>query len=139
MYEIEDQNPSVIRYIVNDSIYRIHQTVYVGFEHNILYRQYTDIIWEQASEYIEEYIKENETVYTNQNKTFIVKSDETSKYKSFFLIKKSELIEEGYKVWNCMIYIFNKTLDSLESLEDLESLENLESLELLESYTAVQV
>jgi hypothetical protein len=109
MYEIEEDNPSIIRYINEYNIYRIHPTVYIGFN-NQLYRQYNDSIWVYASEYIENLNKDF------HDKTFIVKSDENFKYKSFFLIKKSDIekiekIEKEYKLWDCMVYVISNQDD----------------------------
>jgi hypothetical protein len=104
MYEIEENNHYITRYINEYNIYRIHPTIYIGFN-NQLYRQYNDNIWIYASEYIENL---NKDLY---DKTFIVKSDENFKYKSFFLIKKSDKKIKEYKLWDCMIYVINNQED----------------------------
>jgi len=62
-------------------------------------------MWVYASEYIESVER------SFQDQIFLVKSDEHVKYKSFFLIKKSDIIEEGYKLWDCMIYVIKNEED----------------------------
>jgi hypothetical protein len=107
MYQIEEENPYITRYIndVNDkNIYRIHPTVYIGFEKQ-LYRQYRDTLWVDASDYIESLEKDY------QDQIFIVKEDENFRYKSFFLIKKSNVIENGCILWECMIYVIKNQED----------------------------
>jgi hypothetical protein len=111
MYQIEEENPLIIRYINNNNnIYRIHPTIYIGFDSHQLFRQYRDTIWVDASESIEYY--SNKKDFHNEDsekKTFIIKSDENYKHKSFFLIKKSDIIEDNYKLWDCMIYVIKNT------------------------------
>ena len=111
MYQIEDENTSIVRYINYNNIYRIHPTSYIGFNDHQLYRQYRDSMWVYASEYIENI--ENIENKDFQNQTFIIKSDENYKHKSFFIIKKSNLIQDGYKIWDCMVYIIKNT-DNIE-------------------------
>ena len=107
MYQIEVGNPDITRYININDIYRIHPTVYIGFDNqfNQLYRQYRDTIWIYASDHIENLDIEF------QDQTFLVKADENFRSKSFFLIKKSDIVEEGYTLWNCMVYVIKNQED----------------------------
>ena len=105
MYKIEEENSNIIQYINDINIYRIHPTIYIGFDNKpVLYRQYRDTMWASASEYIE-------SLDQFQDRIYIVKSDENIRCKSFFLIKKSDIIDEENKIWDCMVYVIKNEED----------------------------
>jgi len=104
MYKIEEENSNIIQYINDINIYRIHPTIYIGFDKPVLYRTYRDTIWTYASEYIE-------SLEQFQDQIYIVKNDENFRCKSFFLIKKSDKINKENKIWDCMVYVIKNEED----------------------------